>query len=252
MKTHITITEGPLAIVEERDDRTLVYAGENTAEARRQNEIAKGMVDGAAQDVVDARDDALVQVADEGNAKIALAQAWAESSIAPNGTGTRSARSWADQAAISSSTAEAFASPTYADTASGLAATSDGESFAVINDGIVTIYLNASGSPVEQRNLATTAYLASISGATAIGARDGRTAQERFDRQIVKSIASDVSADNAGWLQAAIDDPDRDEIWLPPGPITIASSRWALAMTSSSTTSSSKARFQRPLVISTV
>lgn len=54
-----------------------------------------------------------------------------------------------------------LASPV-ASTAAGLAATSDGQGFAVDNgDGTVTIYLNDNGVAVEQRTLATSAALAS-------------------------------------------------------------------------------------------
>lgn len=86
----------------------------------------------------------------------------------------REARDEAEQAALaaaaSAATAESAAGPTYPDTAAGLAATSDGEAFAVDNgDGTVTVWLNDGGVAVEQRTLATTDYLASTAGASAVG-----------------------------------------------------------------------------------
>src|SRR3546814_1712704 len=54
-----------------------------------------------------------------------------------------SAAASAAAAALSEATAESAAGPTYPDTAAGLAATADGQAFAVDNgDGTVTIYLN--------------------------------------------------------------------------------------------------------------
>lgn len=73
-------------------------------------------------------------------------------------------------ASNSAAYAEAMTGPTYASTAAGLAATTSGKGFAVNNgDGTVTVYLNNAGSAVAQRTLATTAYLASTSGANLIG-----------------------------------------------------------------------------------
>src|SRR3546814_15997317 len=69
-----------------------------------------------------------------------------------------SAAASAAAAALSEATAESAAGPTYPDTAAGLAATADGQAFAVDHGhGTVTIYLNNHGSAVEQRPLATTA-----------------------------------------------------------------------------------------------
>src|SRR3546814_10095910 len=66
----------------------------------------------------------------------------------------------ADAAALSEATAESAAGPTYSDTSAGLAATTNGQSFAVDNgDGTVTIYLNDGGVAVAQRTIATTAAL---------------------------------------------------------------------------------------------
>jgi hypothetical protein len=75
------------------------------------------------------------------------------------------AQASAAQASLSAATAESAAGPTYPDTAAGLAATIDGQAFAVDNgDGTVTVYLNDSGNAVAQRTLATTAALASSTG----------------------------------------------------------------------------------------
>lgn len=85
-------------------------------------------------------------------------------------------------AALSAATAESAAGPTYPDTAAGLAATSDGEAFAVDNgDGTVTVWLNDGGVAVEQRTLLTTDYAASTAGAGAIGAAEGGTVQDALD-----------------------------------------------------------------------
>lgn len=63
------------------------------------------------------------------------------------------------RAEIAASTAEAASGPTYASTSAGLAATTNGQSFAVnTGDGIVSIYRNTAGSAVLQRSLGTTAY----------------------------------------------------------------------------------------------
>lgn len=76
------------------------------------------------------------------------------------GSLTAQAKAARDAAAASAVAAEAAGGPTYANTTAGLAATTDGEGFAVNNgDGTVTVYLNDSGSAVEQRTLATTAAL---------------------------------------------------------------------------------------------
>ncbi|MGV7119545.1 hypothetical protein [Sphingopyxis sp. 550A] len=85
-------------------------------------------------------------------------------------------------AALSEATAESVAGPTYPDTSTGLAATTNGQSFAVDNgDGTVTVYLNDNGSAVAQRTLATTAALASSSGALMVGLAAGDKLQERAD-----------------------------------------------------------------------
>ena len=76
----------------------------------------------------------------------------------------------ADAAALSAATAEAASGPTYASTAAGLAATTNGQAFAVdAGGGLVSVYLNSAGTAVLQRTLATTTYLASSAGAGAVG-----------------------------------------------------------------------------------
>src|SRR5690606_26774193 len=67
-----------------------------------------------------------------------------------------------DAAAASEAVALAAAGPNYADTAAGLAATSEGDTFAVEDNGIVTVYRHDSGpTATELRVLPTTAALAS-------------------------------------------------------------------------------------------
>lgn len=76
----------------------------------------------------------------------------------------------ADRAVSAASIAESLVSPNYSDAPAGLAGTVDGDGFAVDNgDGTVTIYLNEGGTAVEQRALATSAALASSSGAGLVG-----------------------------------------------------------------------------------
>src|SRR3546814_717322 len=90
-----------------------------------------------------------------------------------------SAAASAAAAALSEATAESAAGPTYPDTAAGLAATADGQAFAVDNgDGTVTIYLNDDGSAVEQRTLATTAALSSSLGGVMVGTAAGGSVEK--------------------------------------------------------------------------
>lgn len=84
----------------------------------------------------------------------------------------------ASEASTSSAAAEAFVGPTFANTAAGLAATTNGQSFAVDNgDGTVTIWTNNAGSAVNPRSMLTTGYAASVAGAAAIGTAGGGTVQ---------------------------------------------------------------------------
>jgi hypothetical protein len=96
------------------------------------------------------------------------------------GSLTAQARVARDAAAASAALAESASGPTYANTTAGLAATTDGQGFAVDNgDGTVTVYLNDSGSAVAQRTLATTALLASSAGSEAVGVA-GQSARNRL------------------------------------------------------------------------
>lgn len=116
--------------------------------------------------------------------------------------------------------AEALIGPTYASTAEGLAATSDGQGFAVDNgDGTVTVYLNSAGSAAQQRTLATTAYLASTSGAGLVGfiqsgtGATARTVQSKA-RDLVSPLDFGATGDNtaddsAEIAAAALAHPDR-------------------------------------------
>lgn len=111
-------------------------------------------------------------------------------------------------AAASAALAESAAGPTYDSIADGLAATSDGEAFAVSNgDGTVTIYLNDGGVAVEQRTLATTDYLASQEGATAVGLSQGGSIQDaiRWVTPRATGAVADGVADDTAAIQAAID-----------------------------------------------
>lgn len=90
--------------------------------------------------------------------------------IVRTGENTLEAARYANAAALSAATAEAASGPTYASTAAGLTATTNGQAFAVdAGGGLVSIYLNSAGTAVLQRTLATTAYLASSAGAGAVG-----------------------------------------------------------------------------------
>lgn len=88
------------------------------------------------------------------------ARAWAESATAPGVEGSRSAKSWAGQAAISAAAALAFIGGiAFADTTAGLAAVNNGDYFSTIEvgqDDAATIYLKAGGSAVEQTTLIST------------------------------------------------------------------------------------------------
>lgn len=81
--------------------------------------------------------------------------------IGENTGEARRARAGAEAAAIaadiSAAVATAASGPNYASTSAGLAATTNGQSFAVDNgDGTVTVYRNNAGSAAPQRTLATT------------------------------------------------------------------------------------------------
>lgn len=65
--------------------------------------------------------------------------------------------------------AEAFTGPAFLSVASGLAATMSGQSFAVTNNGFVTVYRNESGTAIYQRDALTPAALAAPTGASRVG-----------------------------------------------------------------------------------
>lgn len=112
------------------------------------------------------------------------------------GENTALALTAAAAAALSASIAESVTGPTYPDTSAGLAATTDGQSFAVDNgDGTVTIYLNDGGVAVAQRTLATTAALALPTGATKVGTSDGITVQAALD---ARAKTADLASTDSG------------------------------------------------------
>ena len=66
----------------------------------------------------------------------------------------------AQEAETAAATAESAAGPTYTSTGEGIAATTNGQGFAVDNgDDTVSVYLNVAGSAVLQRTLATSAHV---------------------------------------------------------------------------------------------
>lgn len=120
---------------------------------------------------------------------------------------TSGAESAAEDAALSAATAEAAAGPTYADTATGLAATVSGEAFAVDNgDGTVTVYLNSAGSAVAQRTLATTAALASTGtgkGDALVGSDDGASGSLWTTvKGFISYLRASTGASIIGFIQA--------------------------------------------------
>lgn len=122
--------------------------------------------------------------------------------------------------------AESMAGPTYASTGAGLAATTDGQGFAVDNgDGTVTVYLNSAGVAVAQRMLATSAALSASGGAALVGflqsgtGATARTVQDKL-RECPVSIA-DFSGDTATALAAALVASDR--VFTPSGAISLGS-----------------------------
>ncbi|GEM_PF-2715913 len=88
--------------------------------------------------------------------------------------------------------AEAFTGPTFASVSDGLANTSSGDFFAVVNGGIVTVYLNNAGSAIYQRDAVTQAALASTDtgkGAALVGfALDSTQAREQTLEQKARQI----------------------------------------------------------------
>ena len=102
------------------------------------------------------------------------------------GASTRAATS-EQNAANSAAVAEAFSGPTYTTVAEGLAATTEGQEFAVSVGGIVTVYRNVAGAAVYQRDYPTATALRSsdeLKGAALIGLPDGSTAQDAIPRKV--------------------------------------------------------------------
>ena len=93
-----------------------------------------------------------------------------------------SAAASAAEALASEATALAAAGPNYADTAAGLAATSEGDAFAVVVAGVVTVYRHDPG-PVATalRVLPTSAALALPGAAADLGERDTASVQAKLD-----------------------------------------------------------------------
>lgn len=116
-------------------------------------------------------------------------------------------------AASSAAVAEAVTGPNYANTGQGLAATTNGQSFSVVNAGIVTVYRNVAGVAVEQRQIATTASLAAPTGGEMVGFEQdvtgsvARTAQSKFAEILsLKDFGAvgDGTTDDTTAVQAAL------------------------------------------------
>lgn len=140
-------------------------------------------------------------------------------------------------AELAAATAEAAAGPTYPNTTAGLAATEDGEAFAVDNgDGTVTVYLNSSGVAVPQRTLATTAALAADTGAELIGYNSpftGSIARNIYDKvsDIVSvkdfgAVGDGVTDDTAAINKAldAVGTSGGGMVYMPPGNYLVSNS----------------------------
>jgi hypothetical protein len=134
----------------------------------------------------------------------------------------------ADAAAASEAVALAAAGPNYADTAAGLAATSEGETFAVEDDGIVTIYRHDSGpTATELRVLPTTAALASTDPGKGAALLNWLqiTAAEWFASQPINVKAygakGDGVTDDTAAIQAAAD--TGKNLFFPAGTYMISS-----------------------------
>lgn len=113
-----------------------------------------------------------------------------------------SATSSASSAAVSAAVAVAASGPNYANTTAGLAATSDGEAFAVDNgDGTVTVYLNDGGSAVEQRDIVTATALGGDAGAEFVGNKvsgTGAILRSQAERNEDIAVAKDFNAEADG------------------------------------------------------
>jgi hypothetical protein len=97
------------------------------------------------------------------DAEAILDQAAAQTAVAAGHASA--AQISATNAAGSEAAAEALIGPSYASTAAGIAATSNGEFFAVVAGDVVEIYLNNAGTPVLQRSiLSATATQTALNG----------------------------------------------------------------------------------------
>lgn len=95
------------------------------------------------------------------DAEAILYQALAQVTVATDQASIASAA--AVGAAASEATAQALIGPNYASTAAGLAATTNGQFFAVVSGDVISIYLNNAGSAVLQRSiLSATAVQAAL------------------------------------------------------------------------------------------
>lgn len=96
-------------------------------------------------------------------------------------------------AEVSAGRAEAVAGPAYADTAAGLAATSEGEWFAVDSGGgIITTYKHSAGpTATDPRAMATTTALAASTGAALVGSiQSGAGAVARTVQDKMRDLVS--------------------------------------------------------------
>jgi len=117
------------------------------------------------------------------------------------GENTAAAAASAARAAASAANAEAFTGPTYTSTALGLAGTVSGDYFAVNASGVVTIYLNDSGSAVAQRAVATTAALAATTGAALIGKTGSGTVQDFIDDELDSRVPGVAGQPQTHWSE---------------------------------------------------
>lgn len=90
------------------------------------------------------------------------------------------AKPFIDRAENAAGAAEAFTGATYTSVPAGLADTNDGQAFAVVNAGMVTIYRNTLGAAVYQRDAFTSELFADADRATSLinHRRRGMTAAE--------------------------------------------------------------------------
>ncbi|MES2783013.1 MAG: hypothetical protein V4657_09470 [Pseudomonadota bacterium] len=144
----------------------------------------------------------------------------------------------AASAALADAHAESLSGPTYPDIATGLAATTSGDFFAVDNgDGTVSIYLDNAGTEVFQRSLLTTAAAAASGGSALVGTvrpEAGAIARTQEDKNndvisvtdfgatnnLAQITAALGGADTAGGKGATIRVPNG--VWSPSAPIDLS------------------------------